>query len=259
MRENTNSTSTRNIVSVLITVAIGLVALVLLSFTKKEAGSGNIKVGDNLQSKTASSSSSSDVFQEGNVGGIPYLHCGVAAAPSSSSPIIIDLVLLHGSRFTKEDWRTSGILPKLCAIPNFSVTALDLDKSAGHDELKSVLVAMTKDSLIHKLPAAVVTPSASGKTIVDWLDDIPELKQYISKWIPVAPPAVMRANEEQLKQLAGLLPILAIYGATDAGGKLVSEKLGQLSQATVIEVPGSHPCYLDSPDEFIQHVRAFLE
>lgn len=245
MKEN-NPSSRKT--SLLVALAISLVvALVILSSTKQKENT--------LQSKRTTALPTS-IIEEGNVGGIPYLHCS-----ASPSPQTIDVVLLHGAAFTKENWKTSGILEKLCQISHFSITALDLDKSASHVELKAVLDAMTQESMTNLPVGGIVTPSASGKTIVDWLqhDNIPELNQYIAKWIPVAPPAVKRATDKQLQELSDVLPILAIYGNKDEGGKVVSETLGKLSQAKVVEIPGSHPCYLDSPDDFIQNVRDFLE
>ena len=236
-----NKSGNRNI-PVLVVFAIGVVALLLLSLNSSSSkGESEVQTTEQYSSQTPS-------IQKGSVGGIPYLHC------SPSSTHMKDLVLLHGAKFSKEDWRTSDILGKLCE--QFSVTALDLNKSAGHNELKQVLDAMKQDSL-SKIPVAIVTPSASGKTIVDWLGDIQEMKAYIGEWIPVATGIVARADENQLKQLGGL-PILAIYGDKDEMGKRVSNTLGDLSEAKVIEIPGSHPCYLDSPDVFIQQIRKFL-
>jgi hypothetical protein len=249
-----NNSSNKNAAPLLIAMVVGLVALILLSWdssTKSKLGN-NMGLSDRkFQTKTASNDT-----QEGVVGGIPYLRCG-GGGGGAKQTTSIDLVLLHGARFAKEDWKTSGILEKLCA--NFAVMALDLDQTADHLELKQVLDAMKADALLSTtiLPA-IVTPSASGKTIVDWLDNVSELKQYVGKWIPVAPPSVGKATDDQLKQLAEVLPILAIYGDEDSGGKIVSEKLGRFSQAKVVEIAGSHPCYLDSPDEFIKLVKAFL-
>lgn len=182
---------------------------------------------------------------------------GVEMLRCSKKPI--ELILLHGARFTKEDWNQGDILSKLCQ--DFSVTALDLDRTAGHTQLKEVLDSMREASLLKSFPVdAIVTPSASGRTIVDWLSngEVSELKQYVSKWIPVAPPAVGSVDEETLEKLKGL-PILAIYGDQDSMGKKVSESLGAHSQAKVVEIPGKHPCYLDSPERFVQLVRGFLE
>ena len=82
---------------------------------------------------------------------------------------------------------------------------------------------------------------------------------YVGYWIPVASPAIRNADESALKGLKGHLPILAIYGSKDGGGKKVSERLQTFSDAKVIEIDGGHPCYLDSPDDFIKELLDFLK
>ena len=47
-------------------------------------------------------------------------------------------------------------------------------------------------------------------------------------------------------------------GSGDKRGKVVSERLQNLSNAKVVEVEGSHSCYFDSPDVFIQDLLSFL-
>ncbi|KAI2492765.1 hypothetical protein MHU86_21770 [Fragilaria crotonensis] len=201
-------------------------------------------------SKDEASKSTLGAIIEGTAGGIPYLHC----SPSSSATKT-DLVLLHGSSFSKENWRTSGLLQKLCN--HYSVTALDLSTRAGRKELKHVLDALKHDGICN-IPVDIITPSASGNTIVDWLSDTPELEEYIHKWIPVASRAIAQADKDKLSEIGKWLPILAIHGDEDKSGGLLSNILGTYSHAKVVEIPGKHPCYLDSPDLFVKEVRAFL-
>lgn len=219
----------------------------LLRWNSPEKGSETMALAGNEKSPKSTIGS----ILEGTVGGIPYLHCS-PSSPSTST----DLVLLHGAAFTKEIWRTNELLQNLCKF--YSVTALDLNTRSGRKELKEVLDAM-KDSALCNLPVNIITPSASGNTIVDWLDDTSELKRYIHKWIPVASPAIARADEDKLRDIGDWLPILAIYGDQDKGGEHVSNILGEFSRAKVDEIPGKHPCYLQSPDLFVTEVRAFLE
>ena len=107
-------------------------------------------------------------------------------------------------------------------------------------------------------PVNIITPSASGNTIVDWLSDTAELEQYVHKWIPVASPAIAQADKDKLNEIGKSLPILAIHGDQDKAGGRLSNILGTYSHAKVVEIPGKHPCYLDSPDLFVKEVRAFL-
>ena len=195
------------------------------------------------------------VFQ-GSVGGVDYYHCPA----ERQDPI--DLVLLHGAAFTKEDWKTSGILEKLCHVPKLTVTALDLNHRGNHEDLKKVLDGLRQTKIIAtNKPVALVTPSASGYSVVDWITtgSMDELVQYVGYWIPVASPSIKKADETSLKELKGRLPTLAIYGSKDSGGKLVSERLQSFSGTKTVEIYGGHPCYLDSPDIFIKEVLNFLK
>mmetsp|Transcript_8078 Transcript_8078/g.12358 ORF Transcript_8078/g.12358 Transcript_8078/m.12358 type:complete len:269 (+) Transcript_8078:95-901(+) len=182
---------------------------------------------------------------------IPFLHCSSSTSSDSTS-----LVLLHGARFKKEDWQTNGLLEKFCK--DFNVVALDLEVKADHVELQNVLKDVEQQLSISLPVSALVTPSASGFSVVDWLDgDMGSFANYIQRWIPVAPPSVLKVTDA-LSQLKSV-PILAIYGSEDSMGQKVSNRLGEMSDAQVVDIPGSHPCYLDSPEEFIHHVRKFLK
>jgi len=198
--------------------------------------------------------SSTDVIKD-TVGGVEYYHC------SAQQDDALDLVLLHGAHFTKKNWKKSGILEKLCNVPELSVTALDLNHRGNHDDLKNVLDDLRKNAVIQSKPVALVTPSASGYTIVDWITTgkIDDLVKYVGYWIPVASPSIGSAKESNLEGLKGRLPILAIYGSDDKGGKKVSDKLESFSDAKLVEINGGHPCYLDSPDDFIKELLSFLK
>jgi hypothetical protein len=215
----------------------------MLSSNEPEAGEGGMK-------------GSMEVIQA-SVGGVDYFHCPRAGAGDASA---LDLVLLHGAHFTKNDWKSSGILDKLCQTPKLSVTALDLNSKASHEDLKNVLDSLRKAKIIQSKPVALVTPSASGYAIVDWISQstIESLVKYVGYWIPVASPSISRAPDASLQGLKDRLPILAIYGSKDSKGKVVSEKLHALSDAKLIQIQGGHPCYLDSPDTFTQELLDFL-
>jgi pimeloyl-ACP methyl ester carboxylesterase len=188
---------------------------------------------------------------------VAYYHCASDMSPEKSK----HLVLLHGAHFTKEDWKTSGILDTLCENPNLSVSAMDLSKSAGHDDLMGMLLAM-KDSFQINLPVALVTPSASGMTITDWMatGDLADLPNFVQKWIPVACGKVKTSTEDQLARMARLVnfEVFAIYGDKDRGGREVTERLEHFVGAKTLELEGGHPCYLDSPEEFCSAVVKYL-
>lgn len=197
---------------------------------------------------------------QSEVSGIPYYHCHGEGASSS---LEISIILLHGARFTKEDWKTSGILQDVCSrkFPGkLSVFAVDLPTKADFQDLMKLLDEMESKKLIRK-PVTLVTPSAGGRTMVSWTvsptakETIPK---YVSKWIPVAANSINNTPDQVIPVLAAV-ETLAIYGDQDIGGKISSEKLKSLANAKVVELRGSHPCYIDSPKEFVDEVMKFVE
>ncbi len=173
------------------------------------------------------------------------------------------LVLLHGSAFSKEDWKTSGILGLFQRdFPSISVTALDLPVRTDQTTLKQVLRSMRDEDLIEQLPiSGLVTPSASGKSITTWIKEEAksglDMESYISLWIPVASYSVggCTTNElESLQRQKSGVGVLAIYGDQDQNGKKVMQSLRDHSGAKLLELPGRHPVYLDSPDAFVKAV-----
>ncbi len=199
-----------------------------------------------------------------------YYHCG--PLPTKSNPQLSELVLLHGAAFTKEDWKSSGILDMLCDINNnedggdLSITAWDLPVSADGYELIGAYNAMVNGKKLSGHPVTFVTPSASGKalttlgTIVHEQDAHQELKLLVKGWIPVASGSVLKVSDESLlKYVHANIPILAIHGDQDLMGKQVTERLVQLTKAKGVELEGHHPVYLDAPDDFVMEVIKFME
>eukprot|EP00581_Thalassiosira_minuscula_P006425 CAMPEP_0183739240 /NCGR_PEP_ID=MMETSP0737-20130205/56557_1 /TAXON_ID=385413 /ORGANISM="Thalassiosira miniscula, Strain CCMP1093" /LENGTH=297 /DNA_ID=CAMNT_0025973989 /DNA_START=63 /DNA_END=956 /DNA_ORIENTATION=+ len=199
---------------------------------------------------------------------LPYYHCG--PLPSADNPDLTELVLLHGAAFTKEDWKSSGILDMLCEINNeedegnLSISALDLPVSADGNELGLAFDALTGNKILSGRAATFVSPSASGKALVS-LGEMAtggshELSRMIKAWIPVASGSVLGADESTLLQYKSAnIPVFAIHGNQDAGGVKVTKRLTDLIDAKGVELEGRHPVYLDSPEEFVQEVMQFLD
>jgi hypothetical protein len=236
---------------------------------------------------------------------VSYYHCksqvststtdeqdGVAATIIANKNRSADLVLLHGSRFTKEEWKSSGILQRFCTTTTnkhqallSSVTALDLSVTASYEELIETLEDLSRygsttsssssssNSPLVQLPlAGLVTPSASGRGVMDgWTTTTittrngvaaATLVATVARWIPVASLGVLSMNPQQRaaftngKKKAPI--ILSIHGDRDEPGRRSSFLLQDLAGAIVQEIPGGHPCYLDSPDAFVAAVVAFL-
>lgn len=194
---------------------------------------------------------------------LPYLHCGPRHTPSyGKAGGHAELVLLHGAKFTKEDWKTSGIMEKFCkdskARPGFSVTALDLPVSAVGSALVDVFDSLVKEKVLSGDPAVFVTPSASGKAMITMEEAVKDgsrlasITDMIQMWIPVACGGVLKAESDALGIFHDV-PVLAIYGSEDpVAGKKSSELLSKLIGAETVELKGRHPVYLDSPDEFVE-------
>jgi hypothetical protein len=203
-------------------------------------------------------------IESGFLTSIPYYRCSSSSSSSGGGTTeeVRDVVLLHGSRFTKENWKTSGIMEKFCSNNNIRVTAFDLDVQATHEELDKLLLTMKESHMVSTLPVdALVTPSASGSTIVKWVlqGDVDKLtKERVRRWIPVASNSVNQLTTSNLAKLKGW-PILAIYGDKDVGGKHSSELLEEKAGATLQVISGGHPCYLDSPDTFVKRVVRYLD
>ncbi len=222
-------------------------------------------------------------YENANRGGgaksLPYYHCGPTLhdANVNQDDAPTELVLLHGAAFTKTDWKSSGILDTFCEINNdedggnLLLLALDLPVSADGVELGTAFDSLVRNQLLSGNPVTFITPSASGKGIVNlgemMVGDISSspsekkvLKRVVKAWIPVATGSVLKASEEALKVFETCeIPILSIHGDKDEMGKKVTTMLESLANAKAVELSGTHPVYLDSPDEFVSEVLQFLE
>lgn len=199
----------------------------------------------------------------------------------------VEVVLLHGAAFTKANWNESGILESLCTLGNanggdgvgggdqksttrrISVIALDLSVRSTALELHAAVHALhERAKILSGIPTVIVTPSASGKAMVELGHlhhsnnddgDSKLLKKTVSAWITVASSAVLSSEDSDLKSyLDAQIPVLAINGDQDKMGKKVTKKLVQTVGAGGLELKGGHPCYLDSPDDFVAAVLDFV-
>jgi hypothetical protein len=186
------------------------------------------------------------IDENGSSQSVAYYHCQSPDPPvvakskkKAAPPRRFDLVLLHGASMTRENWKKAGILPALCAnsavvgddksIPEnenillpgvITVTALDLDVTATHTQLRSVLEALGQQGLVHLPVTTLVSPSASGFTVMDWIraahathDAVHNFKDktgvtdpaaatfddmdnHFASWIPIACPAILGDNTD---------------------------------------------------------------
>ena len=196
---------------------------------------------------------------------LPYLHCGPEYTSDAGSK---EMIMLHGAAFKKENWRDSGILGALCSRSNkLSVTALDLDVKVDGEMLGDAFRALKEKGTTSGEPAVFVTPSASGKSMIELGlmaamgagDRSKLLVNMVHSWIPVACPMVRRAQENALEAFKNAdIPILAVHGTKDRMGIDTSDRLMKLAGARELPIEGGHPCYLDSPKTFVQATLNFI-
>lgn len=198
----------------------------------------------------------------GTAGGIPYVHCEPAAS-------LVDVILLHGASFTKEVWLNERHMLFANFCKDTSVTALDLPVSSGNAPLRAVLDALVQERVISSSssetttttrPVVLVTPSASGRTMVDWMmnGNLQLLPQYVKTWVPVASGSIRDASDSQIASISGLVQVLAIYGDRDSKAGLYQQRLVDLVEgAVLVELEGGHAVYNWSPDEFVQNILEF--
>jgi len=113
-----------------------------------------------------------------------------------------------------------------------------------------------------ELPVVMITPSASGWVMADWMTggaSLDDLLNFVEVWIPIATPSLSRASHDQVRVFGEVMKrILAVYGNEDEGGMRLSQRLERFANATVMELPGGHPVYLQVPKQFVEVVNNYL-
>lgn len=231
------------------------------SSTSSSAYSSTLKTKGWAASTTIETGDGTPLIQ-GMVDDVAYYHCKATKVKKVDAK---NVVLLHGAKFTKENWKKSGILSSLCGIDALQVTALDLSVRATHSDLIRLFNSLEREGLVTRMPVtALITPSASGGGVVDWIvqrtDVVRRLTKFVKVWIPVAANSVRRARQDSLVYLKKLpnFSILSIHGNLDEGGRISSKLLSKHAGAKVVELQGTHPVYLDSPKEFVTTVTDYL-
>ena len=201
---------------------------------------------------------------------LDYIHCGsYFRSDTMNKNNDVEILMLHGAAFKKEDWAKSGILNDFCfkGGKHISVTAIDLSVRVGVEGLEDAFQALIGTGVLSGLPVIVISPSASGKSIVNLASDgyksdngMSILQKLLKTWIPVASPAVLSVKEKEIFSVfskAGI-DVLAIHGDQDEMGKNVTQTLENYAGAKGVQLHGRHPCYLDSPTQFVQTIYDYL-
>lgn len=131
-----------------------------------------------------------------------------------------------------------------------------------HVRLMETLNSLQDDEqFLFTLPIILVTPSASGYSMVDWIvrGNVALLSNYVSTWVPVATGSLPLASDDQVTSIMEYEPmtfVLAIHGNDDMAGARYSARLERLANATVVELMGGHAVYLQSPVDFVDTILA---
>jgi hypothetical protein len=256
-------------------------------------------------------------FQMGHIAGVTYYHCSAEHGPPipdngdlPTQNIVLpraavsrDMILLNAQRFFGPEIRDHDrggdykltdeqvgehawaqycqSLSHTTGGPMDNLVALELDLAATPAQLRQVLRALWRDRRLAALPvAALVTPEAAAKTVLDWMvdgDTAPDVlrAQVARHWIPVsAGPAMLQALREddpvyhgsaEEEHAAGPRlpprsvldgwPVLFVYG--DAAGAEAAQRLGP-DLAAAVALPGGRTCYLHYPEAFMAEVQRYL-
>jgi len=237
----------------------GLLVFFVFSAGTPDDGGDRIPESPKIVTVKTAGARSAGHLVEGSLNGIDYIHCGAHTDSATR-----DVILLHGAKFTKQDWKKSKIFDRLCANGKLTVTALDLPVQSDGKALQNLLKALAvgEDLLCPEGGYVVVTPSASGKSIVDWINtgNLDELTEMVGLWIPIASPAIETANVDRLHALQKeSWSVLALYGDQDPMGKRVSERLQKEVGATIMEFPGPHAFYFGIAETFSSYVLKELK
>lgn len=157
----------------------------------------------------------------------------------------VAVLLLHGARFSSQNWRELGTLELLAAAGRRAV-AVDLpgygESTATETAPADFILALLEALGLRQ--ALIVSPSMSGCFSLPFLARHPE---RVAGFVPVAPACI-----EQVKGPVSV-PTLVLWGAKDR--ILPPERAPRLAELipdsqTVILPDAGHPCYLDRPERF---------
>ncbi|KAK0135892.1 Protein ABHD14B [Merluccius polli] len=182
--------------------------------------------------------------------------------PLSGAPQV-SVLLLHGIRFSSEDWLRIGTLEALakagCRAVALDLPGLGQSKSAAAPAaLGQLAPAGFLKQVCEKLgldPVVVVSPSLSGMYSLPFLM---EHQPAVRAYVPVAPICTDKFTAEQYQAVK--VPTLIVYGDQDAQlGELSLGNLSKLANHRVVVMKGAgHPCYLDDPDTWHKALVEFL-
>lgn len=175
----------------------------------------------------------------------------------------LSVLLLHGIRFSSENWLNIGTLEVLAKVGCHCV-AIDLP-GLGRSKTAEPLVPVGQlapgeflRDLCEKLalaPVVIISPSLSGSYSLPFLMKYPSM---VRAYIPVAPICTEKFTEEQYQSVK--VPSLIVYGDQDSQlGEVSLNNLKNLTNHRVVVMKGAgHACYLDDPDTWHRALTDFI-
>ncbi|XP_005724608.1 putative protein-lysine deacylase ABHD14B [Pundamilia nyererei] len=175
----------------------------------------------------------------------------------------VSVLLLHGIRFSSENWLSIGTLETL-AKAGCRAVAIDLPELGQSKSAKAPAAVGTPAPAgflkevceqLNLTPAVVISPSLSGMYSLPFLL---EHQALVRAYIPVAPICTDKFTAEQYQSVK--VPSLIVYGDQDHQlGEVSLRNLSNLANHKVVVMKGAgHPCYLDDPDTWHKALTDFL-
>ncbi|XP_008287457.1 putative protein-lysine deacylase ABHD14B [Stegastes partitus] len=181
----------------------------------------------------------------------------------ATGDVKMSVLLLHGIRFSSENWLNIGTLEVLagagCRAVAIDLPGFGRSKSA---EAPAAVGEVAPSSFLKEVcerlglsPVVLISPSLSGMYSLNFLLQHPSL---IRAFIPIAPICTDKFTAEQYRSVK--VPSLIVYGDQDAQlGEVSLRNLSSLANHSVVVMKGAgHPCYLDDPDTWHKALTDFL-
>ncbi|CAM4628827.1 unnamed protein product [Leuciscus chuanchicus] len=185
------------------------------------------------------------------------------ALPSSGTGELC-VLLLHGIRFSSENWQKIGTLETLAAA-GYRAVAIDLPglgqskaapAPAPVGQLAPAVFLRQVCEGLNTGPVVVISPSLSGMYSLPFLF---QHSEQVKAYIPVAPICTEKFSAEQYSSIQ--TPALIVYGDQDTQlGEASLSNLSHLPNHKVVVMKGAgHPCYLDDPETWHKAILDFLQ
>ncbi|XP_071386816.1 putative protein-lysine deacylase ABHD14B [Centroberyx affinis] len=181
----------------------------------------------------------------------------------ATGEVRMSVLLLHGIRFSSENWLNIGTLETLakagCRAVAIDLPGLGRSKSA---EAPAAVGELAPGGFLKEMcerlslgRVVLISPSLSG------MYSLPFLFQHqalVRAYVPVAPICTEKFSVEQYQSIK--IPALVVYGDQDTQlGEVSLRNLSHLANHSVVVMKGAgHPCYLDDPDTWHKALTDFL-